>query len=359
MGAGMSLTVLSIAFAFAPVGPYGVGGAEKILSELDAALVEEGHRSLVAACAGSLVAGELFPAPMPERTLSNESDRRWYRWRFQEAIDRALSKYKVDLIHMHGMDFDEHVLPPEIPALVTLHAPAARYRPEAWARHSGSTHFQCVSETQRRDCPKALGNVSIIGNGVSLPDNDIHRKREDFAVAIGRICPEKNVHEALEAGTLAGTRVLVGGPLFRFREHGEYFHNQVEPLLGHEGVKHAFLGSLDNDRRQRLLARARCFLQSSLAPEVSSLVAMEALAAGTPVIAYRSGALTEIVEDGVTGFLVDDVEEMAEAIRNVDRISHEACRDAAEQRFSRDRMVRLYFDLYSALLTGTQHRMTA
>jgi glycosyltransferase involved in cell wall biosynthesis len=358
MGASMSLTVLSVAFAFAPVGPYGVGGAEKILSELDAALVEEGHRSLVAACAGSLVAGELFPAPMPERTLSNESDRRWYRWRFQEAIDRALSKYKVDLIHMHGMDFDEHVLPPEIPALVTLHAPAARYRPEAWA-HSGSTHFQCVSETQRRACPKSLGNVSVIANGVSLPDNDIHRKREDFAVAIGRICPEKNVHEALEAGTLAETRVLVGGPLFRFREHGDYFHNKVEPLLGHKGVKHSFLGSLDIDRRQRLLARARCLLQPSLAPEVSSLVAMEALAAGTPVIAYRSGALTEIVEDGVTGFLVDDVAEMAEAIRNVDRISHEACRDAAEQRFSRDRMVRHYFDLYSALLTGTQHRMTA
>lgn len=355
----MSLTVLSIAFAFAPVGPYGVGGAEKILSELDAALVAEGQRSLVAACAGSLVAGELFPAPMPERTLINESDRRWYRWRFQAAIDRALSKYSVDLIHMHGMDFDEHVLPAGIPALVTLHAPLARYRPEAWASHAGSTHFQCVSETQRRDCPKVLGDVSVIGNGVPLPDSDISREREDFAVTIGRICPEKNVHEALQAGTLARTRVLVGGHLFHFQEHGEYFHNQVEPLLGHEEVKHSYLGPLETGRRQRLLARARCLLQPSLAPEVSSLAAMEALAAGTPVIAYRSGALTEIVEDGATGFLADNVAEMAEAIRNVDQISHEACRAAAEQRFSRDRMVRHYFDLYGALLTGTDHRMYA
>lgn len=355
----MSMTVLSIAFAFAPVGPYGVGGAEKTLSELDTALVAEGHRSLVAACAGSLVAGELFAAPMPERTLINEADRRWYRWRFQAAIDRALSKYSVDLIHIHGMDFDEHVLPEEIPALVTLHSPVARYRHEAWVRQSGGTHFQCVSETQRRDCPTLLGNVSVIENGVALPEGDIHRKREDFAVAIGRICPEKNVHEALEAGTLSGMRVLVGGHLFRFQEHGEYFHNQVEPLLGQEGVKHSFLGPLECGRRQRLLARASCLLQPSLAPEVSSLVAMEALAAGTPVIAYRSGALTEIVEDGVTGFLVDTVDEMAEAIRHLDRISHQACRAAAEQRFSRDRMVRDYFDLYGALLTGTQHRMTA
>jgi glycosyltransferase involved in cell wall biosynthesis len=337
-----------------------VGGAEKILSELDAALVNEGHRSLVAACAGSLVAGELFPAPMPERALVTEADRRWYRWRFQAAIDRALARYSVDLIHMHGMDFDEHVLPAGIPALVTLHAPIARYRSEAWACHSGSAHFQCVSETQRRSCPKALGDASVIENGVGLPANDIHRKREDFAVAIGRICPEKNVHEALEAGTLAETRVLVGGHLFPFQEHGDYFRKQVEPLLGEEeGVKHSYLGPLDAGRRQRLLARARCLLQPSLAPEVSSLVAMEALAAGTPVIAYRSGALTEIVEDGVTGFLVDSVAEMAEAIRNAHQISHQACRTAAEQRFSRERMVRHYFDLYGALLTGNQQRLHA
>lgn len=355
----MSLTVLSVAFPFAPVGPYGVGGAEKVLSELDAALVADGHRSLVAACAGSLVAGELFPAPMPERTLINESDRRWYRWRFQAAIDRALSKYSVDLIHMHGMDFDEHVLPPGIPALVTLHAPVARYRPEVFASHSGTARFQCVSETQRRSCPKILGDVSVVENGVPLPETDVCRPREEFAVAVGRICPEKNVHEALEAGTLAGTRVLIGGHLFPFQEHGEYFRNRVEPLLGQEGIKHSYLGPLDASRRQRLLARARCLLQPSLAPEVSSLVTMEALAAGTPVIAYRSGALTEIVEDGVTGFLVDSVEEMAEAIRNIDQISHEACRAAAEERFSRDRMVRDYFDLYGMLVQGSQQRMYA
>ena len=355
----MSLTVLSIAFPFAPVGPFGVGGAEQVLSELDTALVAAGQRSLVAACAGSLVAGELFPAPMPERPLVNESDRHWYRWRFQAAIDLALARHSVDLIHMHGMDFDEHVLPPGIPALVTLHAPLTRYRPEVWACHTGTAHFQCVSETQRLSCPEAFGSVPVVANGVPLPDNDIHRRREEFAVAIGRVCPEKNVHEALEAGTSAGMRVLVGGHLFPFQEHGEYFRRCIEPLLGHDGVKHAYLGPLDANRRRRLLARARCLLQPTLAPEVSSLVAMEALAAGTPVIAYRSGALTEIVEDGVTGFLVDSVAEMAEAIRNIDQISHEACRAAAEQRFSRDRMVRDYFDLYGALLTGNQQRMYA
>lgn len=345
----MPLTVLNIAFPFAPVGPCGVGGAEKILGELDAALVAEGHRSLVVACAGSLVAGELFAAPMPERALISESDRRWHRWRFQAAIDRALSKHNVDLIHMHGMDFDEHVLPPDVPVLVTLHVPINWYKPEVWAAYAERVQFQCVSESQRRTCPKILADVPVIENGVFLPEIRFDRDREDFALALGRICPEKNVHEALHAGTMAGTRVLIGGHVFPYREHGEYFHEKVQPLLNGEGVMHRFLGPIENERRQRLLARAKCLLHSTVAPETSSLVAMEALAVGTPVIAYRSGALTEIIEDGVTGFLVNNAEEMAEAIHRVRQIRPEDCRAAAEKRFSRERMVREYFDLYTAM----------
>lgn len=346
----MPLTVLSVAFPFAPVGPCGVGGAEKILAELDAALVAEGQRSLVVASAGSLIAGELFAAPMPERALISDSDKRWHHWRFQAAIDRALSRHRVDLIHIHGMDFDQHVLPPEIPVLVTLHAPVTWYRPEAWASHAGRVQFQCVSHSQRNTLPKTLAEVPVIENGVALPKVRLDRAREDFALALGRICPEKNVHEALEAGTRAGTPVLIGGNVFPYREHGEYFNDKVQPLLNGAGVTHRYLGALESERRLRLLARAKCLLHSARAPETSSLVAMEALSLGTPVIAYRAGALVDIVEDGVTGFLVDGVEEMADAINRVHEIRGEDCRAAAERRFSRDRMVREYFDLYAAMV---------
>ena len=354
----MPLTVLSIAFPFAPVGPCGVGGAEKILAELDAGLVAAGHRSLVVACAGSLVAGELFAAPMPERALISDSDRRWHRWRFQAAIDRALAKHQVDIIHMHGMDFDQHVLPPDIPVLVTLHVATQWYNPEAWATYAGRVQFQCVSDSQRRTCAKLLGDVPVVENGVPLPSFRLDREREDFAVALGRICPEKNVHEALEAGTLAGTQVLVGGHVFPYREHGEYFHEKVEPLLNGESA-HRFLGPIETERRQRLLARAKCLLHSTIAPETSSLVAMEALAVGTPVIAYRSGALPDIIDDGVTGFLVDNVEQMADAIRRVDQIRPEDCRAAAEKRFSRERMVHDYFNLYATMAHQEQVAMSA
>ena len=354
----MPLSVLSVAYPFAPVGPFGAGSAERILAELDAALVAEGQRSLVVACAGSLVAGELFSAPMPERALISESDRRWHRWRFQAAIDRALSKYRVDLIHMHGVDFDQHVLPPEVPVLVTLHQPIGWYRPEAWVTFGDRAQFQCVSAAQRSTCP-ALADVPVIENGVPLPEVRLHREREEFALALGRICPEKNVHEALEAGTRAGTPVFVGGHIFPYRGQGDYFAEKVEPLLNHEGVTHRFLGPLETERRQRLLARARCLLQPTRAAETTSLMAMEALAVGTPVIAYRSGALVEIIEHGVTGFLVDSVEEMADAIQHVGEIRHEDCRAAAEQRFARQRMVHDYFDLYAAMVRREQVMLTA
>lgn len=355
----MGLTVLSVAFPFAPVGPCGVGGAERILAEVDAALVAAGHRSLVVACAGSLVAGELFAAPMPERALISESDRNWHRWRFQAAIDRALSKYRIDVVHMHGMDFDQHVLPPTIPVLVTLHVPCEWHRPEVLEAYAGRVQFQAVSHFQRRTCTKVLADIPVIENGVELPAIRLERERDDFALALGRICPEKNVHEALEAGTKAGTRVLIGGHVFPYREHNEYFDDKVEPLLNCEPVPHRFLGALETERRQRLLARAKCLLHPTLAPETSSLVAMEALAVGTPVIAYRSGALPEIIEDGVTGFLVDNVDEMAEAIGRVHEIRPENCRAAAEQRFSRDRMTREYLNLYAAMAGSERVAMYA
>ena len=354
----MALTVLSVAFPFAPVGPCGVGSAERILAELDTALVAEGKRSLVVACAGSLVAGELFSAPMPERALISESDRRWHRWRFQAAIDRALSKHRVDLIHMHGVDFDQHVLPPEIPVLVTLHAPISWYRPEAWVTFGDRAQFQCVSMAQRNTCPE-LADVPVIENGVPLPQVRLDRERENFALALGRIYPEKNVHEALEAGTRAGMPVLVGGHVFADREHSEYFAEKVQPLLNCDGVTHRFLGAVEAERRQRLLARAKCLLLPTRLPETSSLTAMEALSVGTPVIAFRSGALTEIVEHGVTGFLVDNVDEMADAIRRIDQIRPEDCRAAAEQRFSRDRMVHDYFDLYASMVRRERVMMSA
>jgi glycosyltransferase involved in cell wall biosynthesis len=350
------LTVLSVAYPLAHVGDDAVGGAEQILSHLDRALAAAGHTSLVAACEGSNVAGRLFPVPVLENETLDPLQKRWYTARLKAAIDRALLLHRIDLIHMHGLDFYEYRLPSSIPILVTLHLPIAWYETQRLMQLPSNVQLCCVSQSQRSSCPPELGDLPVVENGVELPPWPPQQEKSDFALVLARICPEKNIHAALQVGTQAGMRVLVGGRVFPYPEHQAYFHRQVAPLLQAPAgaVRHQFLGPLGAAQRQQLLARARCLLHPTLAPETSSLVAMEALAAGTPVIAFRSGALPEIIEHGVTGFLVDSTEEMAEFARRVDQISPEACRRAAEERFHAAHMTGKYFNLYQAILRQRQ-----
>ena len=347
---GMRLTVLSFAYPYAPVGRGCVGGSEQILTDIDQALVAAGHNSLVIACEGSRPAGKLLSIPRLLRP-EDEDARRWCRKQVQACLDRTLEEYHVDLVHLHGINFHEYNLPLTVPVLVTLHVAFASYPERIWAGLPPNVQLQCVSETQRRSCPPELGDVPVIANGVEIPAPA--EKSGDFAVVLGRICPEKNQHVALEAGSRAQIPVLLGGQVFPWRHHLAYFDEKIQPLLEHRNcVRHKFCGPLSPERKQRLLAQARCLLHPTIAPETSSLVAMEALAAGTPVIAYPSGALPEIVEDGVTGFLVNSVESMAAAIRRIDAIRPEVCREAAARRFSRARMIRQYFELYRTLVAN-------
>ncbi len=347
----MLLKVLSVAFPFASVGPHAVGGAEQVLSRIDRALVAAGHTSIVVACEGSETAGELFSFPLPTNGTLSWEDRLRSTRNVQTAIDRALAAHCVDLIHLHGLHLEAYSLPADVPVLISLHLPAACYPPRVWSRYAGRALFCCASESHRCSLPAEIRNCAIIEDGVPLPPVESRWPKGDFALVLGRICSEKNAHEAFDAGSRAGLRVLLAGEVLPFPEHQQYFRDHIEPRVRsveRGRPQHAFLGRLQEPQKQALLARAKCLLHPTLAPETSSLVAMEALAAGTPVIAYRSGAIPEIVEDGVTGFLVDNVEQMAEALRRVHLISSDACRAAAQRRFSASRMIRGYFDLYEA-----------
>lgn len=345
----MSLTVLSVAYPFACVGPDAVGGAEQVLSELDAALVAKGHRSIVVASAGSRISGELIATASPGGSITPQQ--RQSTWgEHRGNVARALASHSVDLVHMHGIDFHEY-LPPAgaAPVLVTLHLPPSWYAPGAFDTARRDVYLNCVSRSQQRDCPAGTRLVPQIGNGVPVRALDCRCGKRRFAVSLGRICPEKNVHVALEAGLRARLAVIVAGRVFPYEAHERYFREQVAPRLDRE---RRFVGPLPFGRKRRLLASARCLLLPTLAPETSSLVAMEALACGTPVVAFPNGALPEIVEHGVTGFLVRNEAEMADAIDACGGIDPERCRAVARERFSVDAMVGKYFDAYQQLATS-------
>lgn len=342
------LTVLSVAYALAPAGPDAVGGAEQVLSALDHALVAAGHRSIVVACAGSEVAGTLldYPAPDIGQPLADARAAERHGWVRARAAE-AMATAAVDVIHMHGLDFLDTLPPPGPPVLATLHLPPAWYPAEALAPARPGTWVHGVSATQAATIPASPQVLPPITNGVPVDRlGALSLSRRNYALVLARICPEKGVHLALEAAHRAGVTLLIGGEVFPYPAHQEYFRTHVEPLLDR---RRRYLGPVDFNRKRRLLAAAGCLLVPSLAEETSSLVAMEAASCGTAVVAFRRGALPEVVEEGRTGFLVDDVAGMVAALGRVAAIDHGLCRETARRRFGHDRMAGEYISRYQQL----------
>ena len=213
-----------------------------------------------------------------------------------------------------------------------------RGRPDLW--------LLPVSESQARRAPRAAQLLARIANGVELDRYRPVTPNGDYTLMLGRVAPEKGFADAIDAAKLADVALVAAGPAFPYPEHRRYLKQEVRPRLD---VRRRWVGAVAGDEKRRLLAEARCLLVPSTAPETSSLVAMEALASGTPVIAYRSGALPDIIEDGVTGFVVDGVEEMAMAIGQIGSIDPARCRAAAEARFDARCTASDYLDLYKRL----------
>jgi len=211
-------------------------------------------------------------------------------------------------------------------------------RPDTW--------LNCVGQAQHETWPKAPNLLAPIENGVPIASLARRHAKRPFALFLGRICPEKGIHLAIEAAKRADTALVIAGGVFGYEAHRRYFEDEVRPRL--DG-RRRFIGPVGFARKRRFLSAAQCLLVSSPVPETSSLVAREALACGTPVVGFRTGALPETIEQGRTGFLVDTLDEMAEAIRLARDLDPDLCRAAARQRFSLETMTARYFDLYRHL----------
>ena len=351
----MPLTVLNVSYPLAKVSPGTAGGAEQVLLTLDKALVKAGHRSLVLAPEGSHCAGLLIPARIPTGILDKRA-KRIAQQTFKEMLDRVLLQFPVDAVHMHGIDFSECLPQCDVPVVVSLHLPLPWYSPESLRALPANVTLVSVS------CFQAKTNQQcridhVIPNGIDLDDFRPTWKQTDYALAMGRFCPEKGLHLAIEAAKRAGARLILAGTVFEYPEHRRYFDSMISPKLN-QRVR--FVGAVGGKHKRFLLAGAKCLLIPSQAQETSSLLAMEALACGTPVIAWRSGALPEIVSHWRTGFLVTSVDEMASAIATSHNINRAGCRSEAERKFDACAMVRQYIRLYESLASrSTEEELVA
>ena len=249
----MTLTILSVAYPLAPVGIDAGGGAEQVLTALDRALVTAGHRSLVVACAGSSAFGQLIEVSREGGLLDQAArERAWARHR--AAITAALARWPVDLVHMHGIDFDAYLPAPGVPVLATLHLPPSWYPPEALRPKRPDTWLNCVSAAQHAACPSTPNLLAPISNGVAVEALAARHAKRGFALVVCRICPEKGVHLAIEAAKTAGVTLLIAGEVSGYEAHRRYFAEEVAPRLDR---RRRFNGPVGFARKRRLMTAAR------------------------------------------------------------------------------------------------------
>lgn len=328
------IAVVLVAYPFARVGDDAVGGAEQVLSILQRALARAGHLTTV-------IAQRDIPAKLDDTAIQCG------RQRHAALIRSALAHTRVDIIHTHGLDFYEYLPETTVPIVSTLHLPVEFYPEDMLKDFSRRVRFNCVSASQQRAFSERGITAAVVPNGIELERFDSSGEKRDFALCLGRICPEKNFEGAIQASRRANCDLLIAGQIFPYEWHEKYFAERLSPLLDD---RRRFIGPVGFNQKRRLLAEAKCLLIPSTVAETSSLVAMEALASGTPVVAFRCGALPEIVEHGRTGYIVDTAEEMAEAIAIVDRIDANECLRSARERFSSERMTADYLALYRRAL---------
>jgi glycosyltransferase involved in cell wall biosynthesis len=263
------LTILSAGYPFAAVTPDAVGGAEQVLVTLDRALVACGCRSVVVAPHGSSCRGELCASPLPDGPLTADVQDVGRR-AFGDAIATARDDLSPDIVHLHGTDVAEYLPEPgDVPIVVTLHVWPDRYPRALFAQPRADVQFVCVSEAQRAACPNGRA-CRTIPNGVDLTFFEAGlraRAPRSTVLLLGRICPEKAFHLAIDAAREAGLDVAIAGKVFPYDAHERYFCAEIAPRLG---AHVRFLGSLNRLQTRDALAAAACIAIPSTIPETSS-----------------------------------------------------------------------------------------
>ena len=347
------IRVLYVSYPLLTVSEASAGGAEQMLWVLEREMSNRGFETTVAASAGSRVSGELFVSGEP-CTQPDDFERR-----NREHQDRVVALVQqrsregrpFDLVHDKSGSFWTRAHEFDAPVLATLHLPRHFYPHDLFKHIPENVGFNCVSHSQGKAFQDLAGMLGVTPNGIALESffsSKVDVKRSGL-LWLGRICEEKAPHLALKIARNTGSAINLAGQVYPFSYHREYFEREVLPALRETPASH-WIDSPSFEEKRRLLQSAEALLITSQVDETSSLVAMEAAACGTPVIAFNRGALNEVVKQGKTGFVVSDIAEAAEAVKHVRDIPSDTCRNHARQNFSSARMADGYAAIYEALV---------
>ena len=346
------LQIALIAPPFLPVPPPAYAGTERIIAALAAGLHARGHRVTVYASGDSDLPCEVVP--VVPRALW----RAGYRGEAPAYVEMAVAQAwadsaHYDVIHSH-VETAAFLMARycETPVVTTLHRRLDVGGVAEMIDRFGDVPLVAISESQRRWNP-AANWIATIHHGLDFSATPAGNAVGDYLLFVGRISSEKGVEEAIEVARRTGRRLVMAAKVYEASERA-LFDDVVRPAI--EAGVVDWRGEVGTVERDRLMAGAYATLMLGAWPEPFGLVAIESMATGAPVIARRAGGCTETIEHGVTGFLVDDVDEAVHAVSRIHALRRPHIGAYARGRFSADRMVARYEQAFELLLTQRTRR---
>jgi glycosyltransferase involved in cell wall biosynthesis len=327
-----------------PVPPTGYGGIEWVVSLLADGLVDAGHEVTLFASGDSRTKARLVSVydVAPSEQIGTSL----------VELDHALACFEradeFDVINDHsGLPGAALTATVATPAVHTVHGPldgVAAPVYERIAHVAPRLGFISLSLNQRKPM-LGLPWVANCPNALDLDAYPVHPHRGEYLLFLGRMSEDKGAHRAIEVAKEMGLPLKLAGKMREPLER-EYFETHVRPGLGW-GIE--YLGEVSHEEKVQLLQEARVTLFPISWEEPFGLVMIESMACGTPVVATRFGAVPEVIEDGVSGMIIDDPRDLAAAIERADELDPMTCRRYVEERFSRDRMVADYLEAYESV----------
>jgi glycosyltransferase involved in cell wall biosynthesis len=343
------MRIAQVAPLYESVPPKLYGGTERVVSYLTEELVQLGHEVTLFASGDSQTQAKLVPAC--PRALWQDGDCREtlpHHLRLLELVFQDVSRF--DVIHFH-CDYLHFPLLRRYPcsSVTTLHG---RLHVPDWQplfAEYAEVPLVSISDDQRRPIPWANWQATVYHG---LP-RDLHSFRDrpgDYLAFLGRISPEKRLDRAIEIARRTGWKLKIAAKIYP--EERDYYQQAIAPLLHASRPFVEFLGEIGGRDKDEFLGNAYALLFPIDWAEPFGLVMIEALACGTPVIAWHCGSVPEVITDGVTGFVVDSLDQAVQAVDRVADLSRHACRTAFEARFDIRRMAQDYLEVYRRLVHG-------
>lgn len=340
------MRIAQVAPLFESVPPKLYGGTERVVSYLTEELVQLGHEVTLYASGDSETSARLVPAC--ERSLWRDTSCREtlpHHIRLMDLVFRDVSQF--DVIHFH-CDYVHFPLLRyhNVPTVTTLHGRVYLHDVQGLFASYPDVPLVSISDDQRRPLPAANWQGTVY-HGLPLQLHTFQRQPSDYLLFVGRISPEKRLDRAIEIALRTGRKLKVAAKIYD--EDRSYFQTSIEPMLQASKSFVEFVGEVGGKDKDELIGNAYALLFPIDWPEPFGLVMIEALACGTPVIAWRNGSVPEIIQDGVNGFVVDTIPGAVAAVPKVAHLDRFACRRAFEHRFDTGRMARNYVQVYERL----------